>query len=78
MPLYRILKNTAFDPELVDIMVAAYEEACQQLRLSEKRSDSITELVAKKIIEIAQTGERDPAALLQRAFKELGILASQT
>jgi hypothetical protein len=37
------------------------------------RQDPITELVAKKIIEIAQLGESDPARIREQALKELGI-----
>jgi hypothetical protein len=36
------------------------------------RDDPIAEMVAKKIIEIGQTGVRDPAAISARAIKELG------
>ena len=42
------------------------------LQLSD-RQDPITEIVAKKIIEAAQTGERDPRRIRERALRELGI-----
>ncbi|MFY9694139.1 MAG: hypothetical protein WA776_02815 [Xanthobacteraceae bacterium] len=38
-----------------------------------RRSDPLAEVVAKKVIEIAQTGERDPRQLRRRAFEELDI-----
>jgi ribosome-binding factor A len=37
------------------------------------RNDPITEMIAKKIIEIAQTGVRDPAQISTLAIKEIGI-----
>ena len=37
------------------------------------RQDPITELVAKKIIDVAQLGERDPKRLCEKALTELGI-----
>jgi hypothetical protein len=49
-----------------------YEDALRVLQLSD-RQDPITELVAKKIIEAAQTGERDPRRIRERALRELGI-----
>jgi hypothetical protein len=36
------------------------------------RSDPLTELVARKIIEIAQTGVRDPNQLCDRALSAIG------
>jgi hypothetical protein len=43
-------------------MVAAYEHCLQLLGLAD-RSDPITEQIARQIIEIAQTGERDPVVI---------------
>jgi len=59
MPILRILQNSPLRPEDLRILVAAYERTLQALGLKD-RSDPITELVAKKIIEIGQTGLRDP------------------
>jgi hypothetical protein len=37
------------------------------------RTDPITEIIARKIIDVAQTGERDPLRIRARAIEELGI-----
>jgi hypothetical protein len=37
------------------------------------RNDPLTELIAKKIIEIGQTDLKDPAAICGRAVEELGL-----
>jgi len=37
------------------------------------RSDPLTELIAKKIIEVAQTGLKDPTKISAQALTELGI-----
>ena len=71
MAVYRLLQNRAFEPEAILIMEAAYQGACRALSLVD-RSDPLTEMVAKKIIEIAQTGERSPERIRQRALTELG------
>jgi hypothetical protein len=72
MPIYRILEKSAFGPAEIAVMAAAYDDALRVLRLVD-REDPITEIVAKKIIEIAQTGERDPIIIRTRAITELGI-----
>jgi hypothetical protein len=59
--IYRLLQQSAFGPEFIDLMVTAYEDCLRILQLSD-RSDPLAEVIAKKIIEIAQTGVRDPFA----------------
>ncbi len=53
-------------------LVAAYEDCLRTLKLGD-RSDPITEIVAKKIIELAQTGIRDSARLGRLALQEIRI-----
>jgi hypothetical protein len=72
MAIYRLFQKSAFGPAEVECMATAYEDALRVLRLVD-REDPITEIVAKKIIEIAQTGERDPLIIRARAITELGI-----
>ena len=72
MAIYRLLKFSAFDPEEIACMTAAYEDALRVLQLANQQ-DPITELVAKKIIEVAQAGERNPDRLREKALSELGI-----
>jgi hypothetical protein len=62
MPLTRYLTEGVFDPPAIDAMSAAYEGACLSLGLAE-RTDLLNEIVARKVIEIAGTGERDPQRL---------------
>jgi hypothetical protein len=71
MAIYRLLQNSAFAQEDIDRMTAAYEDALRVLRLA-NRTDPITEIVAKKIIEVAQTGERSAIWIRKRALIELG------
>jgi hypothetical protein len=52
------------------VLTAAYQEALRTLRLA-NRSYPTTEIVAKKIIELAQRGERDPVRLRERAIRSL-------
>lgn len=61
------------DREAISAIAAAYENTLQALGLT-GRSDAITEIIARKIIDIAQTGECDPARIQSRAISSLGAL----
>ena len=60
MAIYRLLQNSPMGPEEISRLEAAYEQTLRAIGLKD-RNDPITEMIAKKIIEIAQTGVRDPA-----------------
>jgi hypothetical protein len=70
MAIYRLLKNHAFGPDEIKVLTTAYEEALRTLRL-QNRADPATEMIAKKIIEFAQRGERDPIRLREQAIRSL-------
>ena len=72
MPLHRLLGEAVFSPEDIARMTTAYDAALQLLWLTD-RHDPVTEIVAKKIIEVTLAGERDPPHICARALKELGI-----
>jgi hypothetical protein len=70
MPIKRMLDNAAFDPAAVTALTNAYEAACASLRLID-RTDPLAEIVAKKIIEHARRGERDPIRLREAVLRDL-------
>jgi hypothetical protein len=72
MAIYRMIRESVFEPEAIERMTSAYEHALKVLRLTD-RNDPITELVARKIIDIAEVGEPDPDRLCARALEALGI-----
>jgi hypothetical protein len=72
MAIYRLLQNSAFAPEDIDRLGAAYEDCLRILNLID-RSDPLAELLAEKIIEIGQTGLRDPIQIGRLARKEIGL-----
>jgi len=53
-------------------MTDAYEGALKVLGLID-RDDPITELIAKEILDIAQTGERNAQLITARAIEQLGL-----
>ena len=72
MAIYRILQNSPLGPEDLRRLTDAYEHTLRALSVKD-RNDPLTELIAKKIIEIAQTGLKDPAQISARAIQELAL-----
>ena len=70
MPIHRLLENHAFGPAEITVLISAFDDALLRLRLAD-RTDPATEVVARKIIELAQRGERDPLRLSERAIRAL-------
>jgi hypothetical protein len=70
MPINRLLKEGVFGPEDIEILTAAFEDTLRELCLLD-RSDSIAEIAAKKIVELARSGERDPARLREQTVLAL-------
>jgi hypothetical protein len=60
-----------FEPEAMICMAKAYEDALVALQLSD-RQDPLTEIVARKIVDVAEAGERDPERLRDLALAEIG------
>jgi len=69
MAIYRLMQFSAFEPDQIACMKAAYEDALKALQVT--RRNPITDLLAKKIVEAAQTGERDPNRLREAALRDL-------
>jgi hypothetical protein len=72
MAIHRLLQNCTMEPDEVSRIREAYEQALHTLCVKD-RDDPLTEMIAKKIIKIAQTGIQDPAQLSALAIKELEI-----
>jgi hypothetical protein len=75
MAIYRLLllRNLPMAPEEIDRLSTAYEQTLKALSLKD-RNDPLTEMIAKKIIEIGQTGVKEPAQISKLAIKDLGIV----
>ncbi len=70
MPINRLLEHEAFGPEDIEVLVKAFEKTLSALGVV-RRDDPLTELIAKRIIECARTGERNPIRLRDRALSSL-------
>jgi hypothetical protein len=73
MAIHRLLENSGFDQERITVMMRAYNEICRRLHLGDGRYDAVNELLARKVIAIAQTGDRDPNRIVKRVLKELRL-----
>jgi hypothetical protein len=71
--IYRLLKSRTIEPNEISRISEAYEEALRVLCVKD-RDDPLTEMIAKKIIKIAQTGVKEPAEISALAIKELQVL----
>jgi len=58
MPITRLLRTSTFNPDQVRELIYAYESVLDSLNLKD-RTDPITDLIAKKIMECAKDGEFD-------------------
>lgn len=72
MAIYRILQNSPLGPDEITRLSQAYEKALRTVGVQD-RNDPLTELIAKKIIEVGQTGLKDPAEICGRAIEDLGL-----
>jgi GAF domain-containing protein len=76
MAIYRLLQDGAFEPEHIELVATAYEDTLRAMRLT-NRADPVTELIAKAIFEMAQTGERHPDRLREMTLAKLGIVKTE-
>jgi hypothetical protein len=77
MSIIPLLAQSAFEPETIDFLVSVYTAAWQKVEQSGSKLASpayqraAQEIIAKRIIEMAQRGERDAALLADDAVSFL-------
>jgi hypothetical protein len=74
VPITSFLVDRVFDAATTHAMGVAFEKACRDLGLKD-RTDPVTEIIAEKIIELAQRGEHDPdriCAIVLETYKPPG------
>jgi hypothetical protein len=70
MPITIFLDGYKPDPETKRVMGVAFEMVRAALRLND-RNDVAVEIIAKRIIDLAKEGERNPDLLCERALRDL-------
>jgi hypothetical protein len=66
------IRGGAFDYDATRAMTEAFDRACHSLH-DLGQPDLVREIVARRIIEVARRGERDPDELCARALQALGF-----
>jgi hypothetical protein len=69
-------QGAAFDDDATQVMGKAFDRACQSLH-DNGQPDLVRQIIAKRIIEVARKGERDPDELCARALQALGFRIRQ-
>jgi hypothetical protein len=64
------LPNGVFDPKAIEAMATAFRSVCASLTLADQ-DDPVTRTVARKVIEIAGTGEREPGRIADLVLLDL-------
>ena len=72
MAIYKLIANGSFGPDEIEVMKAAYEAALIEVAISD-RDDPLTDLIAKAIVNVTATGERNPQVVMERALNALGV-----
>jgi hypothetical protein len=67
MSPHRLIEGAAFDPEVIALLIQAYQVAVT--RVGEGQPLPVLETLAKRIIEIAARGERDPQKMTEYAVR---------
>ena len=70
MPIREFLDGHKFDPETTRVMGVAFEICCSALKL-EERDQVAREDLAKRIIALAQQGERNPDRICELVLADL-------
>jgi hypothetical protein len=72
-----VAPDTAFDPETIQVLASAFDDAWDRIKQSGSRfarpaySRATQEVIAKRIIERAQQGVKDPQALAEDSVQFL-------
>jgi hypothetical protein len=68
MPIRSLFGEDAFSPEDVAAITSAFEDTLHSLGLID-RTDPAVSMVARRMIELARAGERDPILLREAVLK---------
>jgi hypothetical protein len=72
VPVAALFRNAAVEPAVVLVMGDAFQRACRSLH-DTGQPEIVQEVLAQRIIQLAEEGERDPRELCEKALRALGI-----
>jgi hypothetical protein len=70
-----VISDRSFDTEQVATIGEAFDKACKEMR-DKGQPASLQESIAKRLVEIAARGERDPDKMCEYALFSLGLAAN--
>jgi hypothetical protein len=70
MPITPYLNGFEADTETKRVLGVAFEMICVALQLAGRGGDLAHEVIARRMIELAQAGERNPDLLCETVLKE--------
>jgi hypothetical protein len=68
VPIQPLLQDGAFSPEDITALAAAFEVTLQTLGVRDRKHPTVM-LVAKRVVELARRGERNPKLLQDAVLK---------
>jgi hypothetical protein len=70
-----VFQVAVFDPAATHIMGQAFDCACRSLHDIGQLDNTVREVIAKRIVELARDGERDPNKLCEHSLLTLGFFS---
>jgi hypothetical protein len=67
MSPHRLIEGASFEPEVIALMTRAYQDAVK--RVGKGQPPLVLETLAKRIIEVAGSGERDLQKMIEYAVR---------
>jgi hypothetical protein len=68
----RCVAGAVFEPEVTIVMSVVFDEICEQL-LIPMTAESIRQIIAIRILELAHNGEHDPMRLRDAVLESIGV-----
>ncbi|MCA6121255.1 hypothetical protein J6500_04950 [Bradyrhizobium sp. WSM 1704] len=72
MPINRLLAAEKYPPEKIECLTKAFNLALGRMGLVD-RDDPLCELVARKVLEVAETSPGDPKQIAEAAVARIGL-----
>ena len=73
MPIRVLLAKSNLPPDEIEKLSSAFDRALRSLNIADRKDDPSGKIVARKIIEVRETGVRDAAEIADIVVKQLKL-----
>jgi hypothetical protein len=73
----QIFRDAAFDPESLKSLCKAYDIAARMLREQNGGTVGSSEILARRVIDVAERGVHDPKAIARSALAAMSLPAAE-